>query len=390
MPGEDKRPPLNQIQKDFALRRDFGLDSVRHDLPEPPAKSLPFSPCERLSKEMKTVSLRQVARTAGVSIATASRAIRNSPVVRPELARKVHATAKTLGYVHSAEVSSVMREFRKNSGVPPRGTLAFLACDSPASWTRPEGRFYQALFDAAQRRAQAQGYRLEVFLLEQPNVSNERIAHILHARGIAGVLLAPAIRLRTEFRFPWEQFVSSVIGNFQMTPVLHRVSRDFYLDTRDAWERLRVPGYRRIGYVASAEFARRSNFIGLAAYGYLQSQIPAKERIPALCEENLAAASFERWFAEHRPEALICESSTQVGWVRSLRTQRSRRTPCVCLSVQPSESDVTGVMVPYAAIGEAAVDQLTKLVEQREVGLPSQPRALLVRGLWQEAGQAVA
>src|SRR5690606_9312816 len=51
----------------------------------------------------------------------------------------------------------------------------------------PEAR---AFFEAAQRRAEENGYRVEVFWTREPGMTSGRILQILRTRGIEGVLFA--------------------------------------------------------------------------------------------------------------------------------------------------------------------------------------------------------
>lgn len=335
-------------------------------------------------QDMKSVSLRAVARNAGVSIATASRALSDSPLVRASLRRRIQVAATELGYRKDAAVSAIMREFRRKGGETHRGTLAYLICDLETTWNDPAARHYRYLLDSARQRASAQGYDVEIFPVEQPTMTGTRLGGILRARGITGVLLAPPVRVQKTIDFPWTEFVSVEIGNFHLTPTLHRASRDYYLDTAMGWDQLRARGYRRIGYATSAEFAARANNIGLASFALAQLQLPARDRVPMLCKAGLTSAEMLRWMRRYQPEALICEHANPIRWIREAGWDVPGQIECICLSIQPYETDLSGLVVPYAAIGKSAVDLLTKLVEQDETGVPRQPRAVLTRGIWQE------
>src|SRR5690606_16975881 len=101
-----------------------------------------------------------------------------------------------------------------------RGTRKLPAADRLALvW--PEGArtpgakdgFKHKILNGARARAAARGYRLDEFWLESVEGNASRLANILRARGIAGVVFAPvSARARVELDWPWERFAMAVVG----------------------------------------------------------------------------------------------------------------------------------------------------------------------------------
>ncbi len=336
---------------------------------------------------MSPPSLRRVAAAAGVSPSTASRAL-NGNVQVPEAVRDlVRVTAARMGYRKNALISSVMRDFRSARGNVHRGTLGFLTCDPPSEWKHGRrAAFVQPLLGAVQARAAAQGYGVETFLIDHPEAMPfRRLAQVLVSRGISGVLLSTASTLRQEIAFPWERFATVAMGSFYFRPRLHRVGRDFYRDVHAAVEKLWSFGYKRVGFATFEKEASRQDYMGIAAFNQIVAQIPLARRIKPYCAEEPSPATFVRWVKRNRVDAVMCEFGSGLEWLRDAGYDIPGQIGYVCLNLaSPLDSRTSGLFIPYAEIGSAAVDLLTKLIEQREIGVPAQSRAVQVCSEWNE------
>lgn len=65
----------------------------------------------------RSATMRDVARQAGVGLATVSRVINGKPGVAPELVRRVNETARALGYRHDVTASSLRRADRRTATI---------------------------------------------------------------------------------------------------------------------------------------------------------------------------------------------------------------------------------------------------------------------------------
>ncbi len=338
---------------------------------------------------MKGPSLRRVAAAADVSPSTASRALNDNPQVPAKVRERVRRIADQLGYRKSAIVSSVMRDFRSAGGQVLRGTLAFLACDPPREWV-PHGAaaFVQAFLDGVRTRAQAQGYAVETFLVDHPEaLPPRRLAQVLVSRGISGVMLCTAARLRSEIAFPWEKFASVTIGSFYFRPRLHRAGRDYYRDVHASVEKLCSMGYRRIGFATHEKEMMRQDYMGLAAFTQASAHLPGARPIPAYRSKEPRAPEFLRWVRRHRLDAVMAEFGEALDWLRDGGYAVPRDLGYLSLNLSmPHDPAVSGLLIPYGEVGSAAVDLLTKLVEQREIGVPVRARAVQVRSDWHKGG----
>lgn len=341
----------------------------------------------RLQKQfhtLKTATLREVARAAGVSPATASRVFNENPQVLPEARAAVRAAAERLGYRRCALITSVMREFRRTQGRVHRGTIALLTFDPPAAWPALGMCFYQTIFEGTRQRAEAQGFSVERVVVGQAGDKPERLGRVLLARGITGVILTQGMIVRHDVAFPWERFTSVLLGNYLFTPHLHRASRDYYRDVQGVWDRLGRRGYRRIGLVTSRRMAERQQLMGSAAVLQKQQELPASLRLPILYRETLTPDELRVWLRRHRPDVILCEETAIYRHLLAAGLRVPKEIGCFCLNPVVDEPNLACLHVPFGELTAAAVDLLTKLMEQRETGVPACPRAVLVHSMWHE------
>jgi DNA-binding LacI/PurR family transcriptional regulator len=333
---------------------------------------------------LKTATLRDVARAAGVSPATASRVFNDNPQVDPAARAAVQAAARQVGYVRSALISSVMREFRRAEGRVHRGTIVLLTFDPPPAWPSLGVCYYQAIYDGVRARAEAQGYGVETTVVGRPGATPAPLGRVLLARGITGVILTQGVEVRHEVAFPWERFTSVLLGNYRFTPHLHRASRDYFRDVQEVWDHLSRGGYRRIGLVTNARIAGRHEFMGLAAVLQKQLELTVSQQVPILQVDELTPAHLTRWRNRHRPDVVVCEESLVYRQLLAAGVHVPEDVGCVCLNPTPDLPELSCLRVPFGEITAAAVDLLTKLMEHRESGIPSCPRAVLTRSVWHD------
>ncbi|CAN7441830.1 LacI family DNA-binding transcriptional regulator [Microbacterium sp. LjRoot45] len=128
--------------------------------------------------ERQTVTLRDVADAAGVSISTVSRVLdERMPSSRTATAQKVRDTADRLGYRRNMYASSLRRGATATIGVlVPRLTDAVMAL----------------MFEAIERTARRQGYFAVVATCGDDPAEERRATETLLDRGLDGLILATA------------------------------------------------------------------------------------------------------------------------------------------------------------------------------------------------------
>ena len=94
------------------------------------------------------------------------------------------------------------------------GTLAWLVNSAYGfDWRdRTLRPHFSDYYEGAAAQAKRYGFQLEVFDFNAPRLTPARLASILAARGVQGVLLCPQPRPDTNLEFPWQNFSAVTFG----------------------------------------------------------------------------------------------------------------------------------------------------------------------------------
>lgn len=187
--------------------------------------------------------------TRGVAKSTVSLALRGHPRISAQQRDRIRSIATEMGYRTNALVARLMHELRSERKQRYIGTLAFINA-SPLEPSRAQPSSIDENWQAgAGERASQLGYTLDSFRLHDPDVRPQRLARILHARNVQGVVF---YSLDNDSKLEnceavWEGFPCVSIGTRVRNPPLHFVCNDHYTTALHACDALRALGYRRIG-----------------------------------------------------------------------------------------------------------------------------------------------
>ena len=187
----------------------------------------------------KRVTIKQVAKEAGVSTQTVSRVTNNRPDVAPETRQRVLDVIERLGYQPSALARSLIRQRSHTLGVVSAG-LKYIGPSRALSGITAQ--------------AELMGYSLLLKELPEFDTSDvEPILDALLARQVDGIIWAVA---EVGSNHDWltnrlyDVPAPIVFLTMQQRPDLSIVSVDNHLGGRIATEYLLQQGYRHIGHIA--------------------------------------------------------------------------------------------------------------------------------------------
>ena len=280
-------------------------------------------------------NLRQLAKLAGVSVATASYALRGHPCVAEATRQRVLRAVRKIGYRTNPLVAALMTQVQAGRPVQYHGTIG--VCYDPAMF--PEGpdslkadRFYQG----AVRQAAAQGFTTELFRFDAINTKPAHHSRILQARGIQGVLFLPIFQSPVRLELDVQSLAVCCVGYPIVQPDLNRVAHHHFRSFNLAWEQahaLALPPDRS-GVGRSGGRARLSSMDG--------SVSPASGGAAPRFASCALSLSFERIHrlpkslpplgrqdATGRPHAHRCRAACgggpPTGWLARARRYRSAR-----------------------------------------------------------------
>jgi DNA-binding LacI/PurR family transcriptional regulator len=231
-----------------------------------------------LEEKAVPVTIKDIARAAGVSHTTVSRALRGSPAISDETTARIRQLAREMGYTPSAVAQSLLSRRTYTIGV----VITTIA-----------DPFTVQIVGGVEEMAQAAGY--SVFLSTSHNNPEQEIAVVetFHRRRVdAIIVISSRVGSVYSSRLDQIQVPIVLVNNNEEGDYLYSVAVDDITAARSATEYLISLGHRRIGYIGAAN-RPRSNRRRLDGYqmALRQADIPA---MPALILSPTADSDVER------------------------------------------------------------------------------------------------
>lgn len=182
-----------------------------------------------------SVSIKDIAKAAGVSHSTVSRALRNSPLVSPETTAQIQRLAAEMGYMPSAVAQSLVTQQTRTIG------LVVTSISDP---------FVDRIVDGIEDQATTAGYSV---FLSSSHADPERemvVVETFHRRRVDGVIVL-ASRVGQLYGEHLEQLRVPIvlINNQADSDYLYSVWADDEEGARLAVQHLVNLGHQRIGYI---------------------------------------------------------------------------------------------------------------------------------------------
>ena len=327
------------------------------------------------------VTQQQVAKKAKVHQTTVSLVFRNHPSIPAETRDAVLAAAAALGYKRHPLLAALMSTRLRLSPSTGSPVLAFLTdFDRGDRWK--ESPTAVQMFEGARARAQELGFRLEVFWLGDPAVRPVRLAEILKARNIHGVLLAPTHQPRGLLAFDFAPFATVGLGVSSETSAMLSVAHDHFGGMHTALQRCMEAGRRRVAVVltmAANEIVRDK---WLAAHALYCGPGHSLARLP-VWHAPFDPAKLGAWLRQHRPDAIVGTFDDGFRtWLKGASHKVPRELALVSLSLPVDDQYHAGIYQRSPTIGARAVDLLIGALNHNESGLLAMRQVLQIEGEW--------
>jgi len=306
----------------------------------------------------KPVSIKDIARKAGVSPSTVSRALHHHPRISEETGHRVRRLAQQMGYSPSLPARSLVTRHT--------ATIAMVI-------THASDPFLGRLVIGVEEAARSHGYSVFLSSSYRDAEREQEVIRSFHERRVTGVIVtgsqidAGYVQLRERFPLP------IVLINCPSYP--HSVSADNRAGARQATEHLVRLGHRRIAYVANRR-SHRTDLKRLAGYkaALADHEIALDEGLlvdgdgtltgGVLAMQHLLALS-------QRPTAVFCfNDMTAIGVLHTLH-QAGLQVPRDCSVVGFDNLELaafycpplTTVRQPGYRLGQQAMRMLLGLIE---------------------------
>lgn len=325
-----------------------------------------------------------IAREAGVGKATVSLALRNDPRLRPETCRKIQAVAERMGYRANAVVSNLMAQLRASRNPNFQATIALLNASRTQSDLQTNFTF-RAWVAGIHRRATTLGYAVDEFWLYEPELSPKRLRQTLRARNIRGAVIAGVLEhgeMPSELDDLWAELACTVVGVRPMNPPTHFACNDQYSTALEAALRLVELGYTSFGLVIDPLIEKNIDYRFSAGFAAGLRLASIKQDFPMLDFHASERSEFAKWFRHHRPQVIVCTHPEIRTWLEGMGLRIPADVGLIHLDVTPEVKDWSGMDQNNEVVGSFAVDLVIGQLHRNELGIPAQPKCMMIESQW--------
>lgn len=304
------------------------------------------------------VSIKDIAKKAGVSPSTVSRALHNHPRISAEMTAHIQTLAEDMGYVPSAVARSLVSSRSTTIGVAVNDFL---------------NPYYVDLISNIEDAVTEDSYHIFVSSFHQNRERELSLTHTFYERRLAGTIVVGSLVDKDYLAWPNRDAMPIVLISCPSYPF--SVSVDHYLGARRATQYLIELGHRRIAYITrgyntNTQKKRLAGYRGALA----EHNIPPDDALILEGDGNITGGVnvVPKILALHpRPTAVLCYNDmTAIGVINRLQHE-GYRVPdhfsvvgfddleiAACYS--PS---LTTIRQPTNQIGQGAIDILRSLVQ---------------------------
>jgi LacI family transcriptional regulator len=241
-------------------------------------------------------------------------------------------------------------------------------------------------------QAQKLGYKLEEFWIGDPSLTAQRATHVLQARGVRGIVVAPLPVAHGNLALAWDQFSAVALGYSLFRPQLHVVMNHQFRNMRQLVQKLHDLGYRRIGFAMPATTDERVDHNYLGGFWIAQQELPNDAaRLAPWLAATFAEKNFRAWARRSRPDAVITAASCVrpvIAWLAADDRRVPRDIGVSVASIPFGDQTISGIDENVRAVGAMAVDTVVGMIHRNETGIPATPWRILAEGAWFQ-GQTV-
>ena len=346
----------------------------------------------------RRVTLADIAAKAKVHVTTVSLVLRDHPRIPEKTKKRIRALAEKMGYVRDPFLCA-LASYRTRERLPQfRSTIGYLT-NWATEWGWKKATGHLEFFQGAERMARELGYALEHFWLRSPELDLTRLAKILKARGISGLVIAShGLEIPDSLNLDWGHFSCMKIDYFPHHPQVHNVTNDQSSIVRLAIRKAIAAGYRRIGMVMHRGWDHAVDQNLTAGYLCEQQNIPEADRVPALIYPALYPVEgwqkkydqsfspdvdeFKQWMDWHKPEVILSNADFVRPVFNKLRIKVPQDVSFVDLFLSAFDGTTAGVRQNYETVGALTVEFVSAQMAHSRRGIPEFPTTTFVEGTW--------
>jgi LacI family transcriptional regulator len=333
---------------------------------------------------MQRVTLHDIAKKAGVSVATVSLALRGRGELSQKRTEDIRALAKEMGYRPNPMLAALASK-RFSSSKSQQGTPIAIF-EFPPVPTLPKkgkpGLYHKSLVEEALRL----GYAPTHFMLT-PDSPIASLYRQLYSRSTQGIIITGNLDMDSFGQgFDWEQFTVVQCARFRNDNPFHTVRPNIFQSIKLAFTEVRKRGYQRIGFALGRHVVlleddedRHGTALALEM-AYLQK----KDRLPPYLGSFDDRPAFIKWYQAHRPDVVLGFTVSHYWALREAGIRMPEDVGFTLLQQAEHNENISGLIQNNDAIGRQSVQLLDQLIRNHERGPTSLPMHTLIPSTWHE------
>jgi DNA-binding LacI/PurR family transcriptional regulator len=327
-------------------------------------------------------SLRELARSVGLSHTTVSEALRGNPRVKESTKKRILEAAAAAGYRHNPLAGALMSEMGRSRASTFRGVLAIVDIDGPGGRPASAAPYHEGLTRGASTRAAELGFKAEEIVIGRRGISVPRLDTILRSRGIRGLVVLPASDPPELARLDWTHYAGVYTDFLIEHPALNALCSDHYRSMTTALQRLHTLGYRRPGLVMEHRHDERLLHRWEAAYDAYQKHHEDIVCAPSLIVPQPTKEAFIAWFKSAKPDVVLCHRAEVIAWMESCGASVPKTHGFCCLNISLNSLPCAGLDLQPDVIGARAVELIIAQIYRNEYGIPAIPSTTTIPSRW--------
>ncbi|WP_309027345.1 LacI family DNA-binding transcriptional regulator [Pelagicoccus enzymogenes] len=327
------------------------------------------------------VSMLDIAKELGISRATVSLALNNSPKVAVATRQSVLDAARRIGYKADPYVSALMAA-RRHGREPSDAPVLALVIPSREENSWKERYNLKRFIEGCQAYALELGFKTELFWIGDRAMTAMRLNQIICSRGIRGAVLISQGQWSPKLEYEWKDLAIVSFGGRELAPRSDWLSSDYYGNMEEALRILKSQGFSRIGFTMEKSFVFSRHNRWAAAYHMEQAE-KELEPIDIWQDPSPTFEGFREWFVRNQPEAILSiEPYTVLKWVRQLGLQVPEDVSVAAITNVEEGGPVSGIVIDTETCGKLAIDMLLERIHRSESLPYATPRHVTVSGYW--------
>lgn len=330
-----------------------------------------------MNKENPAVTIRDVARAAGVSPAAVSLALRGEGTLARATRERIRQVAQELNYRRNMFAASLRTRSLEGSGhgMP----LGLLLHRVPQGMTYPISTYVQGLREEATRL----GFTLAEEMVQG---SVRPLLRMLYHRGVQGLVIPHCLDVRDVPPEEWARFSVVACNRGSESPRFHTVRSSSFDVVLRALHMMVERGWRRIGAALFRHQPTLLDDAGREAALLWAQQSLELEPIPPHLGDHEDRRAFFAWLQRYQPEAILAFHVGCLYWLREAGWRVPQQMAFCALHLEniPATQGVAGFYTPDVEMGRASILLMDSMIRHNERGIPVEVRETLIHRTWRE------